>query len=290
MVDNQQNRKRKKSRHHNNNYHQQSNHQQSQPQDSQSSSTYIPNNSQIQLQLTNDKKDTKPIKSQSVDESKVLSLLSKFAPKVTITNQTKLTHITIILSESESQLLEAKNLKQILVDKFGIKDLVVENKEGNIDSLITIYGQPISISKAITFLVFVVNSQLNNLANELFTLKSSNYKIHLLLKTAQRVHGIKYMDNLSINYDIDSFNVFIQGDFNSIFNFLLDVIEHGGNEIDINSIKCESNFGIHLDPALKNISNENLKLKESSKSKLLKYLYNSSKLKQLKSENKKKSK
>ncbi|KAI5962567.1 uncharacterized protein KGF55_003643 [Candida pseudojiufengensis] len=294
MDNNRQNRKRTKSHHHNGRF---SNHRT--PHHSSvstsKSSTYVPNNfntSPIQLQLKTEELNGDSPKSKaapvSVDDAKVISFLSKLQSKLTLSYSNELTHVTLILSKMESRLLqEDQTLKQSMVEHFKIKDLVFTEgtNEGSIDSLVTIYGTPFAMSKASTFLIYKINSQINNLNQEPFTLKSSNYKIHLLVENASQVYNIKYIDNLSISYgESGLYNIFIQGDLTSIFNFMLHLTERKWNEVKLEDVPLNATFGIHLDSALKNISEQNLKIKSRSESKLLKYLYPSSKLKQLSAE------
>lgn len=243
---------------------------------SSASSSYVPaHNYTTELTLANEpiKKDASK---SSVDDEKVLNFLSKLQPRGSITVNNDLSHITLIVSSSESSLLDTSTARNILIDKFRIDDLLTtEGPPGSIDVLMTVYGRMANIAKAAVFTIFLLSAKINNLQKEVFTLKSSTYKAHLLLKNGEDVQGIKYIDVASLftyDYNKDIHDVFIQGDLTSIFNFILRCLERKWN-VDPSLIDLKPMFGIHLDPALKLKSKVNIEIKNRAQSKLLQYLY-----------------
>lgn len=202
--------------------------------------------------------------------------MSKLQPRGSITVNNDLSHITLIVSSSESSLLDTSTARNILIDKFRIDDLLTtEGPPGSIDVLMTVYGRMANIAKAAVFTIFLLSAKINNLQKEVFTLKSSTYKAHLLLKNGEDVQGIKYIDVASLftyDYNKDIHDVFIQGDLTSIFNFILRCLERKWN-VDPSLIDLKPMFGIHLDPALKLKSKVNIEIKNRAQSKLLQYLY-----------------
>ncbi|KAI3404576.2 hypothetical protein KGF56_002621 [Candida oxycetoniae] len=250
---------------------------------SSSSSTHAsPSSNAIQLLLTDESGQQKSTKT-SVDELKVRNYLSKMEPRLYISKDSKTVQLTTILSNSEASALDPQFTKK-LIENFHIDHVNISDPiPGCIDSLVTFYGTFISIAKAVTYVVYELNAKINNLQDEVFTLKSTNYKAHFLLHSAAKVHGLRYFDmapNHSFEFNNKVFDVFVQGDFHAIFNFALQSLECGWN-VDSSKIKLEPLFGIHLDPALKSRDPENVMLKRKSNDRLLKYLYSTSKFQNL---------
>lgn len=243
---------------------------------SSASSSYIPTQTHkvVKLTLTNES-IKKEVPKSSVDEAKVLLFLSRLQRRGSIATNEDVSHITLIVSCSENALLDIPTMKSILTEKFEIDDFITtEGPSGCIDVLITVYGKMVNISKAAVFLVFLLSAKINNLQMDVFTLKSSTYKAHLLLTNSECLQGIKYIDAAKLfTYDFNNgvYDVFIQGDLSSMFNFFLECLERRWN-VDTSLIKLEPMFGIHLDPALKLHPKVNLDIRARAKNNLLQYL------------------
>lgn len=230
---------------------------------SSASSSHVPTQTHTYKLLLKNEQIPKDSIRSSVDESKVIQFLSKFPARSLLNDD--LSHITVILTRSEVNSLDT--VKNVLIENFQIDDLLTtEGPPGSIDVLVTLYGKMANIAKAITYLIFLLNAKINNLQKDIFTLKSSTYKAHLLLNNGEEVQGIKYIDV------VGSHDVFVQADLTSLFNFILCGLESGCN-VDASAITLKPMFGIHLDPALKLNLKVNVDVKHKAQSQLLLYLY-----------------
>ncbi|EDK44997.1 hypothetical protein LELG_03176 [Lodderomyces elongisporus NRRL YB-4239] len=273
-----------------------------------------------------------PTAKSSVDEQKVIQFLSKIEAKLQRISKNSESQISIVISSSEADiilrpllkpvlkllllLLLQESLKDILLGpSFQLRDIVISKQiPGAIDRILTLYGTCTSIALSVAYIVYLLNAKINNLHLEVFTLKSSNYKLHLLLKDgAEAVHGIKYLDLAPLTYPLYDllesraeteagteaetgletqskseskskaglvFDVFLQGDLQAIFNFVFVCFEKK-LIADCSKQIINPAFGIHLDPALKSLTSENEELKRESLDKLLKFLYSDLKLKNI---------
>ncbi|KAI5967490.1 hypothetical protein CANMA_003036 [Candida margitis] len=255
------------------------------PPSSASSSYPTPQTHPLELGLSNEPIIDNTTKS-SVDDTKVIHFLSKLKPRGFQTVSDDPSHITIIVSSFERSLVDISTVKQVLTEKFQIDDVVTtEGLPGTIDVLVTVYGRMLNIAKAVVFLIFQLNTKVNNLQKDVFTLKSSTYKAHLLLKNGEEVQGIKYVDIahlFSYEFNKGAYDVFVQGDLTSIFNFILHCLDRKWN-LETSLIRLEPMFGIHLDQALKSTSRENIDIKNRARNTLLQYLYPASRYENIQS-------
>ncbi|KAI5958931.1 hypothetical protein KGF57_002365 [Candida theae] len=243
---------------------------------SSASSSYIPSQSQtLELCLTNKSLKREVVKS-SVDDTKLIHFLSKLNPREVISVNENQSHVTLIISSFETNLLQIPAIKHTLVEKFQIDDvLATEGPPGSIDVLVTVYGKMVDVAKAVNYLIFLLNANINNLQKDVFTLKSSTYKAHLLLRNCEDQQNVKYIDtaqSFTYDYNRNIHDVFVQGDLTSLFNFVLHCLEKKWN-IDPSAVQLKPMFGIHLDPALKVKPKINEDIKSKAQSNLLSYLY-----------------
>ena len=185
--------------------------------------TYIPTQLSQQTSIHLTHKDTifqAPTAKSSVDEQKVIQFLSKIEAKLQRISKNSESQISIMVSSSEADiilrpllisvlklllLLLQESLKDTLLGpSFRLRDIVISRQiPGAIDRILTLYGTYTSIALSVVYIVYLLNAKINNLHLEVFTLKSSNYKLHLLLKDgAEAVHGIKYLDLAPSTYPL----------------------------------------------------------------------------------------
>ncbi|CAK9437332.1 uncharacterized protein LODBEIA_P17100 [Lodderomyces beijingensis] len=248
---------------------------------SSTSSSYIPHQTQVSIQLSNDQPQPTPPQS-SVKEPKVISHLAKLESKQRISaNPQAKTQITLILSTSEAHMIHRKNVEAQLRESFLVDDVTISpQKPGAVDRLVTIYGAHVNIAKAAAYIAYVLNADINNVHGEAFTLKSSNYKLHMLMtRHVEMVQGVRYVDKCqNWEYELNSgvHDVFVQGDLGALYNFVCVSLDRGWN-CDSSDIAIGACFGIHLDPALKSSSGENVEIQKRASRGLMSYLYSQSK-------------
>ncbi|KAG7665805.1 uncharacterized protein J8A68_000630 [[Candida] subhashii] len=249
-----------------------------------SGSTYQPTEIEDALQLQNPIPQTaqgNPTQ-QQLEDKKVIHYLSKIHARQVITLVDKFVRLTILICTSEATYFETnkETLLESLRSNFGIKDMSISpDHPGSVDRYLSLYGTAEPIAKAMVYLIFILNTKLNNIAGiDLFTLKSSNYKTTLLLKTSveiQNKHGLKYLDTSSsftYNFKQNVHSVFAQGDLHSLHNTYLLSLELNLS-CDDNDLTNMQSFGIHLDPALYKRSEENTELLTKSTQKVLEFIY-----------------
>ncbi|EGW34232.1 uncharacterized protein SPAPADRAFT_134563 [Spathaspora passalidarum NRRL Y-27907] len=249
---------------------------------SSSPSSLQPND---QYQLTDPSSEIPKQEQPLDDDDKVINYLRKMHPRQTVSHPDKPTYVTIIVSTSEGQHFQdlQPNFVTSLRDNFSIKDISISPVvPGCIDRYITVYGLGESISRAILYIAFILNAKLNNIGgSDLFTFKSANYKISLLLKQVHKLsnaHGLKYLDKaeqFTYNFSTKDFHVaFMQGDLHALFNTLLQCSELDlcvdSNDTNVENIPL---FGIHADPALYSRSSENSSLLAKSHKNLIDFLH-----------------
>ncbi|KAL6454562.1 hypothetical protein SBY92_004029 [Candida maltosa Xu316] len=220
----------------------------------------------VQLQLT----PTPPINPPlPIEDDKLINHILKITPRRDI--KEKSTFITVLLTLSEAdKILEQK---EKMINTFGVKDFMAsEPVSGSIDQFLTIYGNPVEISRCLLYIIYFLNVKCF-INYDMFTFKTSNFKITLLLKHSDYITDqLKYIDVAKYKSNIDS--VFIQGDFISIFNFVLNAIDEEKN-VDNSEIVNDPIFGLHVDTALRERSKENTEVINKANKKLLEYLYSS---------------
>ncbi|RLV95426.1 hypothetical protein JA1_001028 [Spathaspora sp. JA1] len=245
--------------------------------------TSSPQPEDLHYQLTNapiQPKQEQPLE----DDDKVINYLRKMHPRQTISETTSVLGITIIVSNSEAQHFQdlQPDFVNDLRKHFTINDISISAiVPGCIDRYITVYGSDaIEMARTTLYLAFILNARLNNLGNsDLFTFKSPNYKLTLLLTNVDKLenqYGLKYMDKSESFTMITSsstgvHSVFIQGDLHSLFNTLLQCCQLG-LWVDCNNFTNSPIFGIHIDGALYSRTSENVQLLTKSNNKLLELL------------------
>ncbi|KAK6459013.1 uncharacterized protein RJT20DRAFT_124144 [Scheffersomyces xylosifermentans] len=203
---------------------------------------------------------------QIIQEDKVINYILKLKPR---TNESRSASARILVSSSEAEYLESPTIdfSTKLKDHFKIDQFSVsENVIGAIERYIFIQGSSEQVGQAVVFISFVLRARLNRFVRgEMFTLKSSNYEINLLIrhedypsdsflnsfsfKAIEDSYPLPYNQNLGIHL------LHIRTDFNTLFQFVV-ALSLRGTSLPSDDFKINPTllFGIHTDPNLFSLS------------------------------------
>lgn len=161
-----------------------------------------------------------------VDSSKVKLYLHKLTLKQ---DENPSSCIKCVLSNTESKKLTPE-LQDELQKEFEISSVSVsEETPLAVDQIVTLHGNLQQVLRAVLYLAFWLNSEVNNVVKaESFTLKSSNYHIDILIEASLlQMEGLaKKFPLLSMDYSEYESNrklhiATLSGDFTSLFNSLV---------------------------------------------------------------------
>lgn len=216
------------------------------------------------------------------EDAKVVNYLNKLTFKGT-SEPSKIVYGKLSISDSEAGYFELieDSFVTSLKDNFGINDFTISPKGlGTVDRYISIFGTADSVARSVVFTIFVLNVKLNNFPHNVYTLRST-YSATLLVLCHNPVQGFQLAE-LSMadssyptfyNENPGVYSVYVQGDFNSLFQF---IAYCGGKQqtfiedSDITQLKL---FGNHTDPALVQRSDANEQVLAKNKQKVLAYIY-----------------
>ncbi|ODV79994.1 uncharacterized protein CANTADRAFT_5673 [Suhomyces tanzawaensis NRRL Y-17324] len=111
------------------------------------------------------------------EDEKVANYLNKLRKDVNSS-----TFLKLVVSSSEAEYFDAERV-QYIKETFKIHDITVSPPvAGSIDRFISLVGTAQEIVRGALFVAFILNAKLNNFAkNQLYTLKSNNYRLSLLV-------------------------------------------------------------------------------------------------------------
>lgn len=221
-----------------------------------------------------------------LEDVKVLNYLKKLTFKGNYGPEKSL-HGKLVISDSEAgyfELIEESFVTK-LKDNFDINDFTISpSGSGTVERYISIVGPVESVSKSMVFTIFVLNVKLNNFLHNIFTLRSTEYSATLLVQLGQNPFQGFHLSELKIadtsyptayNGNPGVYTVYIQGDFNSLFQFITysagKVKE--SSFIEDSSISQQRLFGNHTDPALVQRSEPQELVLSKNKKKVLDYVY-----------------
>lgn len=191
----------------------------------------------------------------TLNESKVINSLNKFVSKSDIKSITQQSQLRIILSISEAALFLQDNelLLKRMQDSFGISGWGISPLHlGSIEQALYLYGEIGSIGKAAVFVAYILKVKLNNyISAESYTLKSPNYHLSVLMNGPSDDDTLQKVIQLQADYcmlrDVDTTYLFgynnrsdqllitIKGDFSSLYNFLLFLLDYFISSLNSNT-------------------------------------------------------
>ncbi|CCE80187.1 Piso0_003289 [Millerozyma farinosa CBS 7064] len=218
----------------------------------------------------------------TLNESKVINSLSKFVSKSNIKSISQQSQLKIILSISEAALFlqDNESLLKRMQDSFGISGWDISPLHlGSIEKALYLYGEVGSIAKAAVFVAYILKVKLNNyIPAESYTLKSPNYHLSVLMKgpsdddTLQKVvqsqadycmlRDVDTTYPFGYNNHSDQLLITIKGDFSSLYNFLLFLLDYfifslHSNTLDENEYTPVQIITAHDNAALYHIQEAN---------------------------------
>ncbi|CAK7897833.1 hypothetical protein CAAN3_03S07668 [[Candida] anglica] len=204
---------------------------------------------------------------------------------------TSATHsLKIVVASSEGSFFEDPTFLVELKTKLNVHDILVSRAvEGSVDRFVTVFGDLDTVCRAAIFISFCLNAKLNNVArNNLFTLKSSNYSLTLLVdsfgdtrsKVYQQLkdaasHLVVYDHSPSYARSNTVGTVYVRGDIQALFGFLRTVVSvfAASKYVDDDKIVQHPVTGVYGNPGLFQRQSVNTGVLSASTQAVLSYIY-----------------
>lgn len=217
-----------------------------------------------------------------VDKAKVKLYLHKLTLKQ---EENPSSCIKCVFSNTESKML-GPELQDELQKEFEISSVSVsEEAQFSVDQIVTLHGNLQQVLRAVLYLAFWLNSEINNAVKaESFTLKSANYHIDILIEaTALQMEALaRKFPLLSIDYSDYEGNRNLQiatlsGDFSSLFNSLVYIFLRFSYQVYLTEpVKQWPIIGIHEGDKLFRPTEEVEEKVARSRNDVLHYIYTAS--------------
>lgn len=179
---------------------------------------------------------------QIVDDIKAVNSIKRLEIKNLGNENRRNYSIDLIISVTEALYIESNDkLISTLKDTFEISDISISKQTVNLtDKILSIYGNIQSICRASLYAAFHLNTKLNNIVkNELYTLKSLNYKLDILIHNIDPMfvhNAVERNEVLHVdvaegyNGNFSLIELLVKGDFHALFIFLAELASHESTE------------------------------------------------------------
>lgn len=238
-----------------------------------------------------------PSKFSILEEEKVINSINRFKDKGIGRENERIYCVRVVvgLTEAEYFVSEGEAFVKRMIDTFGINDIrFSEHHKGSVERIISIYGDYVPVAKVGVYIGYVLSAKLNNvLQAELFTLKSPNYKLKLLVSTKDEAKLREFADRYGLtefdtsfpfffNQNSNFYAISLTGDLHSIFDFIFVTTLYNVyyDNFDDPNIKMTELFGIHLDGGLYSRTEEETNRLKLQANEVLNYIYSKSFLSQ----------
>lgn len=196
-----------------------------------------------------------------VSDDKVRNNINKFGS----TKDDEDTFIKLVVCPSEADYFESNSdLVNDMKTDFGLQDVSIST--GGFDRFITLYGTKTAIAKSATYCSFIL-AKINNFTKNQLTLKSS-YRFTVLVNDGIYYKGLRSLEISQYQYNRDLSAAHLYGDFNNIYNF---IVQCTGIKHNDSRIQQQELFGIHLASNILDRSQEKNQLL-SSKNRALEFV------------------
>ncbi|CAH2353710.1 hypothetical protein CLIB1423_12S01222 [[Candida] railenensis] len=170
------------------------------------------------------------------DDDKVINALNKLSSTTTSETSDSTVVLKIIVSLTEAEYFTSTI--DLITDQFKLTDFFISKQvEGSVDRFITLSGSVNSVCRASVYISYCLAAKLNNFSSSnSFTLKSNNYclsfferprnggaKSWAAIGASNGTRVFDYSDSYCRSNSLGT--VYIRGDFHSIFNSLLIIIQ-----------------------------------------------------------------
>jgi hypothetical protein len=185
---------------------------------------------------------------ETVADDKVINYINKFNP----TPEALGTQLKIVVCSSEASYLSSPEVDLVasLKKNFHLSDLSISN--GIIDSYISLYGSCDAISKAGTYIAFLL-AKANNFTNSQLTLKSPNYKLSVLIdscKPPSFASPKQLYTQCGYHFHPEINLVYFHGYLSSIFASLTLCLQCDSCNVDESKISQIPLYSVHVDASI----------------------------------------